>query len=264
MPLEDRVLVELHRAAAVAGRPSVVVPSQDLEGANQETGSRTSTKQALVRLARAERVTAVRKDLIVLPDATGRIAVGLPELVDTVAPAPYLITGGRALQHRRLTDQHFFSTTVLVAARVTGFSYRGEKAVFLVTKREHIWGWPHDERPRFASGERALVDALTHSRYGVSLPQAILALSLAVERDTIFVERLVDTVHRYGSAATARRVGLLVDRLFGSDVAAPFLAMIGNSRTPVLLRSTGASDGEVDHKWRLVVNAATEPGKTGS
>lgn len=92
-PLEDRVLVELHRAAALAGRPAVAIPSQDLEAADQETGSHAKTKLALLRLARAGRITTVRKDLIVLPDATGRTSVGLPELIDAAAPPPYLITG---------------------------------------------------------------------------------------------------------------------------------------------------------------------------
>jgi hypothetical protein len=44
----------------------------------------------------------------VLPDATGRIDVGLADLIDVVAPQPYLITGGSALEYHNLTDQHFF------------------------------------------------------------------------------------------------------------------------------------------------------------
>jgi predicted transcriptional regulator of viral defense system len=264
MDLEDRVLIELHRSAVLAGRPTVSVPSQDLQVADQLTGSRPNTRQALSRLARAGRITAVRRDLIVLPDTTGRTTVELPELVDTVAPLPYLITGGRALQHHRLTDQHYFSTTVLAPVRVHGFSYRGETAVFLIAKASHIWGWQNDERPRFATPERAVIDALSHSRYGVPLQQAIRSVQVAVQRNPAFVERLVETARRYRSAATARRTGFLVDRLFGSDAAAPFLEMIGKSRTPTLLRPTGASDGDIDHRWRLIVNATTELGTTSS
>jgi predicted transcriptional regulator of viral defense system len=255
MALEDRVLVELHRAATLAGRPGVAVPSQDLEAADQQTGNRANTYRALLRLARAGRITTVRKDLAVLPDATGRAIVGLPELVDAVAPLPYLITGGRALEYQRLTDQHFFSTTVSVPARVTGFSYRGETAIFLTTSPAQIWGWQDDERPRFATPERVLTDVLGHSRYGVSLPQALSALHLAVDHDPELMGRLVESVRRYGSAAAARRVGLLIDRLFGDEAAAPFHEMIGSSRTPVLLRPSGSTKGEIDRTWRVVVNA---------
>ena len=132
MALEDRVLVHLHRAAAIAGRPAIVVPSLDLETAAGEVGAR-SAKQALSRLVRAGRVLSVRKDLAVLPDATGRVVVGMPQLVGVVAPSPHLITGGRALEQSRLTDQHFFSVAVLVPTRVSTFMYRGERAVFLAT-----------------------------------------------------------------------------------------------------------------------------------
>jgi predicted transcriptional regulator of viral defense system len=233
------------------------VPSLDLDVADRQTGHRAYTNKALSRLVRAGRILAVRKDLIVLPDAKGRVAVDLPALVDVIAPEPYLITGGRALQHHHLTDQHFFSVVVM-PARTTGFSYRGETAVFLTTKPARIWGWQEGERPRIANPERAIIDALSHPRYGVSFPQALDALLLSVKRDPVFIERLAESVRRHDSFATARRAGLLVDRLFGADAAIPFRELIGNSRTPVLLRSTGAADGRVGSEWRVVVNVTTE------
>ena len=80
----------------------------DLDFADQHTGSHSRTKDAVWRLEKAGRVTSVRRDLLVLPDATGRIDVGLADLIDVVAPQPYLITGGSALEYHNLTDQHFF------------------------------------------------------------------------------------------------------------------------------------------------------------
>ncbi len=257
--LEDRVLVELHRASALAGRPGIVVPSADLEVADQQTGSHARTKDAIGRLLKANRVLAVRKDLLVLPDATGRVTVSVPDLVDVVAPPPYLITGGRALQHHHLTDQHFFTVAVLVPTRVSAFIYRGERAVFLATDPKQIWGWQGEEHPRFATPERVILDVLSSTRFGVSFSQALSALSLAVQLDPEFLERLVAGVRRFESDATARRVGLLVDRLFGPDAALPFRELIGKSRTPVLLRRGGVTDGQVDPTWRVRVNASTEP-----
>jgi predicted transcriptional regulator of viral defense system len=260
--IEGQVLIELHRAAALAGRPGIVVPSVDLEGADQKTGSRSRTKGALSRLVRAGQILAVRKDLLVLPDATGRVTVGVPELVDAVAPMPYLITGGRALQQHKVTDQHFFSVAVLVPTRVSTFAYRGERAVFLATDPKRIWGWQRNARPRFASPERVILDVLSSTRYSVSFSQAVTALKLAVQRDPEFLVRLVPSLRRFESASTARRVGLLVDRLFGPNVAAPFRELIGGSRTPVLLRRGGNTQGQVDRQWRVIVNARIEPEET--
>jgi predicted transcriptional regulator of viral defense system len=257
MTVVDRVLVQLHRASALAGRPGIVVPSLDLKAAAREFGDR-SARQALWRLVRAGRVLSVRKDLDVLPDATGRVVVGMPELVGVVAPPPHLITGGRALEHDRLTNQHFFTVVVLVPRPVAGFAFRGEQAVFLTTEPGRIWGWQGDRGPHYATAERAVLDAVSHARYGVALPLAIEALRRAVERDREFLLRLVEAARRYDSTATSRRVGLLVDRLFGERAAAPFRELIGESRTPVLLRTTGSAEGAVDRGWRVIVNATVE------
>jgi predicted transcriptional regulator of viral defense system len=86
----------------------------------------------------------------------------------------------------------------------------------------------------------------------------LTALSLAVRRDPEFLERLVESVRRFQSVAAARRIGLLVDRFFGADSAAPFRQLIGESRTPVLLRRGGVTHGQVDATWRVIVNASTE------
>lgn len=257
MSFEDRVLVDLHRASSLAGRPNIAVPSRDVALADERAG-RGSTTHAISRLVRSGRVLSVRRDLLVLPDSTGRVTVELPELVKVMAPTPHLITGGRALEEYGLTNQHFFTSVVLVPSPVSSFSFRGETARFLPTDSERIWGWKRSG-PRFAVPERALVDAVSHSRYGVSLTMALGALERAQEKTPDFLDRLAVAARRYGSSAAARRLGLLVERLFGEEAAEPFLELIGDSRTPVLLRASGAKEGPIDRKWRVVVNASTEP-----
>lgn len=256
MNLEDSVLVDLHRAATLAGRPGIAVPSLDLDLARQRIGDHRA-EEALRRLRQSKRVLHVRKDLVVLPDATGRMTVGLPELISVVAPAKHLITGGRALEESRLTNQHSFSQIVLVPKAITNFSFRREKAVFLTTEVDHIWGWQRSG-PHYASPERALVDAVSHPRYGVSLSMAIGALDRAAGRDPRFLDRLVGATRRYRSPATARRLGLLVERLFGQEAGVPFEGLIGTNRTPVLLRAGGAKTGQLNEKWRVIVNATTD------
>lgn len=253
---EDRVLVELHRAAALAGRPGIVVPSLDLDLANQYTGSPTRTRDAIERIVQTERATKVRKDLLVLPDVTGRVNANIEELIDVVAPRPYLITGGRALEHHGLTNQHFFAVTVLVSTRVAPMTYRGERVVFVPTNRKSIWGGRG--HPCFANPERVIIDVLSSTRYSVPFAQIISAISVAGHRDEKFLGRLFASARRFQSNTTARRIGLLVEEIFGPEAAVPFLELVGESRTPVLLRRGGRTDAPVDSKWRVIVNANTE------
>jgi len=261
MRLDDLVLREMHRAAVEAGRRGVSVPSADLENVARRAGSREAAQKAIQRLVRAERVVRVRKDLLVLPDTTGLLGVDMTDLIDAVAPQPYLITGGRALEHYELTDQHFFGVIVLVPSRVKKLAYRGQSATFLLTGPTNIWGWDENARPQYAVPERAIVDALSHPRYAVSLSQALDALLLAASRDASFLDRLLQTVIRLNSPSAARRTGLVVERFFGAAAAAPYRDLIGENRAPVLMRARGTPEGPLDATWRVVVNAVLEPEK---
>lgn len=265
MTIEDIVLRDLHRAAAEAGRRGVAIPSIDLDAVARRIGDRNAAEQAVTRLIRARRVVRVRRDLVVLPDATGLVGIEIADLVDAAAPSPYLITAGAALQHFELTDQHFFGLAVLVPAEVTQLRYRGQTATFFRTAPTNIWGSDPEARPRYALPERALVDALNHPRYGVSLTQAIDALVRAASADSGFLDRLHAAVVRYragskghSSRSSARRVGFLLERLFGTDVAAPYRDLVGANRAPVLLRPGGSPSGPVDTTWRVVVNAVLD------
>lgn len=266
MTIEDRVLIELHRAAIDAGRRGIAVPSVDLARAATDGLDRTAVDEATRRLVRTGRVMRVRRDLLVLPDAAGLLGIGLADLVDVIATDPYLITGGRALQQFELTDQHYFGFTILVTKDVSPVEFRGEKATFFVTDPSNIWGATDGTGPRFARPERALIDVLNHPRFGVSLTQAADALIRARAGDVDFLGRFVDAVRDYGAGArnhgaraAARRVGYVVEQIFGSKDAEPFRALIGPNPAPVLLRPGRRHTGVVDPVWRVVVNAAVAP-----
>lgn len=266
MTLDDDVLRELHRAAATVGRRGISIPSIDLGAAAKKIGGRKAAEEALGRLARAKRVTRVRRDLVVLPDATGLVDVRIENLIDVITPEPYLITGGAALERASLTGQHFFGIAVLTPSRVAKLEWRSQHANFFVTDPSNIWGDDDTPGPRFASPERAVIDALNHPRYGVPLAVVLEALKLAAARDEQFLGCLVAAVERYGagrqahsSRAAARRVGLVVERLFGERASVPYLDLIGANEAPALLRPGGKRTGEVDRRWRVLVNAAIEP-----
>lgn len=251
------MLRELHRAAVLADRPGVSVPSIDASRADAMTGAHARTTDAIRRLVADGRAVHVRRDLLVLPDATGLSRVTVPDLVDATAPQPYLITGGRALQARGLTDQHFLIVVVLAPSPVAEFAYRGERARFLITAARRIWGWADEPGPRIARPERALMDAFSHPRYGVSFSQALGALQLAA-REQGFLGALASAAARYGSGSACRRVGFVVERLYGPAAAEPFVRLIGSSLAPTPLRPRGPHGGPVDRRWRVVVNADVE------
>jgi predicted transcriptional regulator of viral defense system len=267
--VEDEVLKQLHRAARDDGRNGVSVPSRDLDRVARHVGGRVQAERAIERLVQAGRVKRARRDLLVLPDVTGLLGVDLVDLVDAVAPRAYLITAGRALAEHELTDQYFFGVAVLVPKEVETLKYRQQTATFFRVDPSNIWGAESEARPCFARPERAIVDALNHPRYGVSLTQALDALLTAESRYPMFLDRLLETVVRYsagskghGSRAAARRMGLIVEELFGEDAAAPYLTLIGSNRSPVLLRPGGSSVGEVDRRWRVRRNIALTPEKS--
>ncbi len=180
----------------------------------------------------------------------------LGELVDAVAPRPYVITAGRAFEHHDLTDQHFFTMAVLTPTRVKALDWRGQKARFWPTAPAGIWGGTDGPGPCYAQPERALLDALNHHRYGVALTMAVDALEVAASRDPAFLDRLHQATVRYDSPTAARRVGLIVERLFGPGPATKYLDLLGQSRAAVLLRPGGPGEGPVDKTWRVRLNAS--------
>lgn len=110
----------------------ISIVSQDAPRADAATGARSRTNQAIERLATQDRVRHVRRDLLVLADAAGLFEATPAQLINVVAPDPYLITGGAALALQGLVDEHFFRLTVLVPRPLRSFSYEGQEAQFLV------------------------------------------------------------------------------------------------------------------------------------
>jgi predicted transcriptional regulator of viral defense system len=255
--LEDRALIALHRATHLAGRPGVVVNSSDLDAVDEITGSRVASKQALGRLTRVGAVVPVRRNLAVLPDSTGLIDVDLLDLIDAAAgSSQYLVTGGRALELHRLSDQHFFQVAVIAPKRIAAIEWRGESARFFVVSAKRIWGSTalpgRSRRASVAGAERAILDSVSHPRYGASLEQAVGALRVLLRRKKL--GPLLRATKRYKTAAVARRKGFLIEQLLGVNAAAPFLELTGASRTPVPLRVGRPADGPIDRRWRVNVN----------
>jgi predicted transcriptional regulator of viral defense system len=190
-------------------------------------------------------------------DETGVLRVDLFALTDAVTPAPYLITAGRALAAHDLSDQHFRTAVVLVANLRRNFDWRGDHVRYVVTERDRIWGATR-RGPQVATPERAILDSLSHPRWGVTFSQSVEALDLALARWPRFASKLASAAERYRNAATARRLGYLITQLAGADAARPFEPLVGASRAATPLVPSGGKSGEYDSRWRLRVNIAVD------
>ncbi len=185
--------------------------------------------------------------------------VGALELVGELSPIRHMVTAGKALSVHSLTDQAYRRTTVLVSTPVRDWAWLGESIQYAVVKDSDIWGWRPYGRSRrathIATPERAILDSIAQPVWGVSLSVAARALRAALAREG-FSARLARAAARYRNAATARRVGYLVEHLAGPDAASPFLSLRGTSHSVTPLR-TGVSNsgGAVDAKWMVRVNA---------
>lgn len=250
-------LTGLARAAALAGRPDVVVLDEDLDALGlpfRDAHARVN------RLAREGRIRRVRRGAYVLVDRTGHASVGLLDVVAALTPQPYLVTGGRALQFHELTDQHFRRVHVLVPHQLRSWSWRGDEVRYVPTAGSLRRGAARARRSRarIAVPERAIADSLRHARWGVTLAQVVEALDTMLARDAGFADRLAIEVARQDSHALARRLGLLVSRLAGPDAARGFLPLRGASRAATPLQTGGAPAGPIDAVWQVRVNVELE------
>jgi predicted transcriptional regulator of viral defense system len=258
-PLTEDVLKALSRSAIRAGRGSVVLVPQDLRAVEELTGSRVRSHKVIQQLEDAGRLRPVRRGVYVVASVTGVIDVDLLALVDVVTPRPYLVTAGRALAHHGLSDQQFRTTVVLSPRRMSPWTWRGERARYAQVPIHRLWGGSDVKlrgggRVRIASRQRAILDSLAHPGWGVSLSQVTEALDVATRADVAFAGELAAQAARYGNASVSRRIGFLLSRLYGPDIAEPFLPLRGTTKGPVLLSSSGARSGRVDTGWGVREN----------
>src|SRR6185436_6386675 len=166
----EMAFVRLARAAQLAGRPDVVILDEDLTALAE---SRAEGHALLGRLERAGRIRRVRRGAYVLVDPTGNVRADVLDLIAALTPAPYLVSGGRALQLHGLTDQHFRRVHVLVPRPLRPWSWRGDEVRYVPTDGSLRGGAARTRRTRarVAAPARAIADSLRHPGWGVTLAQ---------------------------------------------------------------------------------------------
>lgn len=257
--LSEEVMKALTRAAARAGRASIVLLAEDLANVDEITGSRSRTHKQIQQLEAAGRLRPVRRGVYVVASVTGVVDVDLLALVDVLTPRPYLVTAGRALSLHALSDQHFRTVVVLSTRKLGDWQWRGERTKYARVPAERLWGGfdaklSRRGRVRLAAPARAILDSLAQPDWGVTLAQVTQALDLALGRDPDFAVELASQAARYGNASVSRRLGFLITRLYGPDAARPFLPLRGTTKGPILLSPAGPADGPTDRTWGIREN----------
>lgn len=259
-PLEQ-AMARLTRVAHLAGRPGVAILDRDLESLDELSGDRQRSHAMVERLERVGRLRRIRRGAYVLVGQDGTIRVGLLDLIAAITPKPYLVTAGRALEFHDLTDQHFRQAIVMTATQLRPWTWRGEEVRYVRVRADLVRTTPTRTRrthARIARPERAILDGLGHPRWGLTLPQVVRAMDLALQCHPGFADRLAAEASALGNAALARRAGFLVSRLADPEAARPFRLLLGQSKAITPLRPGGPANGPVDGSWRIRDNVGLE------
>lgn len=252
--LGDRLLAQLERE----GRKVLSTPRDWPLVEQSIDGDRGAAVDVVRRLNRNGWLRNVRRGTYAIIDRAATTRLGALELVAHISEQPYMITAGRALTEAGLSDQAFKRIVVASPSRQRSWEWRGERVTYVNLPSHRIWG--HRALPvgeslvEMATPERAILDSLAQPRWGVTLAQVTEAIDLALGSDPEFAGRLAGATERYAQATLARRLGLLIEALAGSNAALPFKPLIGDSRVLTPLRHRGSQDGEADHEWRVKVN----------
>lgn len=256
-PLSERAFIALNRRSLEAARHPVVCLADDIQTLDRATGSQRRSQDALRQLRRDGRLQHVRRGTYLLVAPTGSTDARLLPLIDAVTARPYLITAGRALTELGLSDQHFFRVVVLTSHRLNDWRWQGDDVRYALLAPERIWGANATAGPQVASPERAILDSLANPRWGVSVTQAAEAIDHAVPNHTT-PKHLAKAAERYGNAATARRLGYLLELLHGPAAAEELLPLRGRSHARALLSPGAPARGPSDPRWGLRINVFPE------
>jgi predicted transcriptional regulator of viral defense system len=180
-------------------------------------------------------------------------------MVGDISRHPHLVTGGAAFSRAGLSDQSFRTIIVLTAHPQRPWGWLGESVRYLRVRPAMLWGgrtYAGSGSTKIARPARAVLDCISHPRWGVTLQEIAKAIWKEERLRPGFVDDLASDAARYGNALAARRLGYLVEQVAGRDSARAFLPLRGRSNAVVPLLPRAASlEGSIDSTWRLRINA---------
>lgn len=232
-----------------------------------------------VLLHRLERSGFVRR----LKHGTYALATGLPGFPEAHPFAlgmalvePSAISGWAALNHHGLTEQIPRLIELTTPRRVVTPAMRGattlapavweaagQKFEIVSVVKAHFFGdealWLGNSRVRVFDRERVLLECFALPRRFGGLAEGLAILDEHLSE--LDLERLVAHAERYGKAATARRLGYVLEQVGAApEFVERLRAVPMQGRRP--LDPTRASRGGLNRRWGLIENLGASRNST--
>lgn len=175
--------------------------------------------------------------------------------------APGYVGGWSACEHWGLTEQLFRDVLVVTARRVRARKQVVQGASFRIKtlpSAKHFGlatVWRGEVRVAVSDPERTVVDVLDDPSAGGGIRNVAEIVASWVEREEHDERRLIEYAERLGNRTVFKRLGFLIERL---ELAAPALARACLERRSAGLTKLDpaiASQGRIDKRWNLKVNA---------
>ncbi len=226
-------------------------------------GSRAAVAR-LNRLAAAGWLARVQRGvyLIVPLDASDPAATTVedPWVLANAVLAPCYIGGWSAAEHWQLTEQLFRSTFVVTAAgaRTRAKTLLGAELHIVRVPRARLSGsttvWRGPVRVAVSDRERTIADALIAPDW-VGGSRHLIEILTNYKQSTHFSPtKLLARVAELGKGSAYKRLGFLVERLFGADDVIVPACLKGKSAGVIKLDPAIASRGKLVKRWGLWVN----------
>lgn len=242
-------LTRLADAAERRGRPAVVLVDEDLSALGADPAR---CRAIIAALERGDQLQRVRRGTYVLNHPGHARPPSALELVGALTPGAHLISGAAALRHHQLTQEHPGRVDVWVCRSMPGWSWRGDTVRYARSRRPLAAG---DRRTaRVAPAALAIVDAVAHPAWGVSLAAITGAMQLMLLRGPALGQALAEVCRAHVTHAAVRRIGYLLTAIAGPAAAAPLLELRGTGNAYALLQSGGRRDGPIDRTWKVRCN----------
>lgn len=213
----------------------------------------------LKRLVVSKRILRLRRDVYLAPRSDGKL---LPPVAVAalLAPKSYLSFYG-ALSLHGLTDQDASTLAVVTPARQSSVRYGGRTIEFYASprpvKRAKTTTKEFDGvSVRLATPAQAFVDSLEVRRLGGSIRELAKILRVGLAGRLMTVDEVTQLVGAVGSAAVARRLGLLLE-LADAEVPDHLREMSKRIHEPTLFDPHRAARFR-DAVWNLQLPASRE------
>jgi predicted transcriptional regulator of viral defense system len=233
---------------------------------------RVSSRAAVARLNRltaAGWLSRVQRGLyLIVPiDASNAASTTVedPWVLANALLAPCYIGGWSAAEHWQLTEQLFRSTFVVTAAgaRTRAKTLLGAELHIVRVPRARVSGfamvWRGPVRVAVSDRERTIVDALVAPDW-VGGSRHLIEMLITYHQSTSFnPTKLLDRMNDVHKGAAYKRLGFLVERLFGPDDIIVPACLKNRTAGAIKLDPAIASRGKLVKRWGLWINTEVEP-----